>query len=423
MAKRRKEWPQKVTVGSVTVKIYEVAHPSNATGKAYVVAYVTPTGRKTIKFSDPAKALDEARLQAGKLAAGKVEAADMTGGEREELFAARKLAGDVAVLSALREWKDARALCGGQLLTAVRFYADHVKSTERKTILVRDAVTKFLTAKKQEGVNTRASYEKVLPRLRDGALGELPIDSVGKDALGQWIRDAYAVNGKIDPLTFNTVRKRFVTLWGWCRTEGFLPKLAQTAAQEVVSRKDKNEAPIGILSLGGWRDALHLIRAEAPHLLANLVIGGFCGLRRSELMAQKWADIDLVRGHLRVTKAKARTPSRRLVPLPEAAREWLLLCLKDGETIGPGWGIDHVRARVKSAGIECPDNALRHSFITYRCAASGSVDKTAQEAGNSPKVVFAHYRELVTPEDGEAWFAVRPGDASNVVAFSKEAAS
>jgi integrase len=127
------------------------------------------------------------------------------------------------------------------------------------------------------------------------------------------------------------------------------------------------------------------------------------------LMAQKWADIDVTRGYLRVSKAKARTPARRLVPLSPAAVRWLALCPREDELIGKSWASDHVRARLKAADIECPDNAFRHSFISYRCAAVGSVDRTAQEAGNSPKIIFQHYRELVTPEDGATWFAVEPG--------------
>ena len=96
------------------------------------------------------------------------------------------------------------------------------------------------------------------------------------------------------------------------------------------------------------------------------------------------------------------------MPISGAARKWLKLCPRNGELIGASWASDHVRARVKAAGIECPANALRHSFISYRCAETGSVDKTAQEAGNSPKIIFQHYRELVSPRDGKAWFAVSP---------------
>ena len=411
-------WPQRVTVGNVTVTVYEVNHPSNATGKAYVLTFRTLTGRKTIKFANPKAALTEARLRATKLQAGQVEAAEMTGGDRSELIAARKLTGGDHLLSALREWADARKIAGGDLLAAARFYADHQKSGTRRTVTVAEAVDRFLKAKRAEGVDIKASYLKVLPRLKEGILGALPIDKVGRDQLADWIGTAYAAGTKdmAHPGTFNTVRRRFVTLWRWAREEGYLPKLARVAPEEIRARRDLGkDEPIGIMSIAGFRSALDLIRNESPDLLATLVVGGFCGLRRSEIMAQRWADVDLGRGLMRVSKAKTRTPARRLVPICPAAREWLLLCDRAGDHLGPGWGVDRARAQIKAAGIDCPKNAWRHSYITYRCAATGSVDTTAQEAGNSPKVVFAHYRELVSPEDGKAWFEISPSAYAVVV--------
>ena len=53
-------------------------------------------------------------------------------------------------------------------------------------------------------------------------------------------------------------------------------------------------------------------------------------------------------------------------------------------------------------------NALRHSFINYRVAAIKNVDRVALEAGNSPEMIFEHYRELVTAEAATKWFSVTP---------------
>lgn len=409
---RKREWPKSVTVGSVVVKVYEVSHPTNASGKAYVVSYRTPGGRKTGKFANPDAAMEEARLQAEKLAAGKIEAAEMTGGEHEELIAARELAGNTPLLAALREWREANRLSNGNILTAVRFYSEHFKAETRRSIITKVAVELFMKAKEDEGVDTASSYAKVLPRLRDSELAELPIDSIGKDQLADWIASAFKTEGadRVHPETFNTARRRCVTLWKWARDEGYLPKLVKTAAEEIKTRVDKSKyhEPIGIMTVADWKASLALIRDEHPALLATLVIGGFCGLRRSELMAQKWADIDHKRGILRVTKAKARTPARRLVPISAAAKKWLAICNQNSDTIGPSWASDHVRSHLRAAKIQCPDNAFRHSFISYRCAETGSVDRTAQEAGNSPKVVFSHYRELVTQREGKAWFSTAP---------------
>ena len=53
-------------------------------------------------------------------------------------------------------------------------------------------------------------------------------------------------------------------------------------------------------------------------------------------------------------------------------------------------------------------NALRHSYISYRVAEIEDVAKVALEAGNSPQMIFQHYRELVQPKEAKAWFAIVP---------------
>ena len=53
-------------------------------------------------------------------------------------------------------------------------------------------------------------------------------------------------------------------------------------------------------------------------------------------------------------------------------------------------------------------NALRHSFISYRVAEIKNVAQVALEAGNSPEMIFEHYRELVTADAAGKWFSVAP---------------
>jgi hypothetical protein len=75
---------------------------------------------------------------------------------------------------------------------------------------------------------------------------------------------------------------------------------------------------------------------------------------------------------------------------------------------------------VKAAAGAWKDNGLRHSFISYRLADIQNAAQVALEAGNSPNVVFKHYRELVKPSAAKAWFAVSPEQAENVVAMAAE---
>ena len=67
------------------------------------------------------------------------------------------------------------------------------------------------------------------------------------------------------------------------------------------------------------------------------------------------------------------------------------------------------RLRVAAqAGITWKQNVLRHSFISYRLAEIQDVNRVALEAGNSPQMIFRHYRELATPQQAKTWFAIVP---------------
>jgi hypothetical protein len=59
-------------------------------------------------------------------------------------------------------------------------------------------------------------------------------------------------------------------------------------------------------------------------------------------------------------------------------------------------------------GFRWEANGLRHSYISYRLAVLHDTARVALESGNSPKVIFAHYRELVVPDMATKWFSVNP---------------
>ena len=56
-----------------------------------------------------------------------------------------------------------------------------------------------------------------------------------------------------------------------------------------------------------------------------------------------------------------------------------------------------------------------HSYISYRVAQTQNVAQTALEAGNTPKIIFSNYRELVKPADAVKWFAIEPQVPENVI--------
>jgi hypothetical protein len=65
-------------------------------------------------------------------------------------------------------------------------------------------------------------------------------------------------------------------------------------------------------------------------------------------------------------------------------------------------------AFAKKLDLAWPHNVLRHSYISYRLAHIQNANQVALEAGNSPTIIFKHYRELVSLESAEQWFAIKP---------------
>lgn len=404
MAVTPKTFPVRIKRGSSVVSIYRVKNTGTASGSLYQVVYTVGEARRRKSFSDFGEANDEAILQADLLAAGKVGmSADASVEDLATLAEARRLCGSVPILDALAEWMKAREACGGELAAAAKLWRD-THAAEIENVTVAEAVRRFMASKEKAGVNTGASYLHCLNRLVT-AFGESPISTVSTRSLQTWLETI------AHPVSRNTHRKRIVALWRWCRKQGLLPRVAETEAERTERAREEIKE-IGILTLDAWRSVLRVVRESHPEHLATLILAGFCGLRRSELHAQKWSDIHLNRKFLRVTSAKKNTPAKRLVQLVPAAVAWLRLCDRSGELIAPPWGLDKIRTMCREAvpPIECPENGFRHSFISYRVAYTGDVSETALEAGNSPKEIFKSYRELVTKRDGEAWFSLRPAE-------------
>ena len=125
-------------------------------------------------------------------------------------------------------------------------------------------------------------------------------------------------------------------------------------------------------------------------------------------------------GFIEVKANKAKTASRRLVPIQDNLKRWLEPYRKASghicDYVNTSNQIDKlaviVDAKLKekdpTAAFAWKRNALRHSFISDRVAAVQNVAQVALEAGNSPQMIFRHYRELVRPADAVKWFSIMP---------------
>ena len=84
----------------------------------------------------------------------------------------------------------------------------------------------------------------------------------------------------------------------------------------------------------------------------------------------------------------------------------------------PSWPPD--RAPSSVAGLRRVARSLGRSTSTLdtipdRVAQVQNVAQVALEAGNSAKMIFSNYRELVKPAQAAKWFAITPEQPANII--------
>jgi integrase len=154
-------------------------------------------------------------------------------------------------------------------------------------------------------------------------------------------------------------------------------------------------------------------------MLPFFAIGAFAGLRHAEIERLDWSRIDFEAGTIEVKALNAKTASRRLVPIQPNLRAWLAPCRRSSGRVCPAnlrkrFDVDRERAGLLAGW---PQNALRHSFGSYHLARFGDAAKLALDMGNSPAMIFRHYRQLVKTKQAEQYWKIAPAAGKKVVQF------
>jgi integrase len=176
-----------------------------------------------------------------------------------------------------------------------------------------------------------------------------------------------------------------------------------------------DDRPVGILTVEQASGLLRVATESDPEMLPALAIGLFAGLRRSEVFALDWSEIDYEHHTIEVKGIKAKTRQRRLVSVAENLVVWLNPHSKTSGPISPERNIDVFSERLraltaKAAITPWPHNAMRHSFGSYFLGKTKDENLTASEMGNSPEVIIKHYRALVRDADVTRYWRLAPGN-------------
>ena len=397
---------------------------------SYTLAYYEGQKRVRQKFSDLAKARQEAGLIAIKLSNFDGEALKLKGTDRADY---------VRAMQQLRAWKaDANLhLAVTDYVAAVRRLPENVQLSEALEFYlkrhpiglpaktVREVVDELIASKTSAGKS--GVYIKDL-NSRLGAFADhfqLRIANVTGKQIEEYIRGLKTLGSdetkrhSLAGRTQNNIRRLVSTLFKFAIKRGYLPKdndeISGVEKASVDSGDIEVFSPVQLQKLfdaciqpvkerGKWR--------TREEMIPYLAVAAFCGLRAAEIMRLDWSEIHLIGGEkfVEVKAGNAKTASRRTIPITDNCAAWLERYAKIS---GPVINLSRADKQLflylaEKSGVPWKHNGLRHSFISYRLAVVKDVGQVSLEAGNSPGMVFKHYRQLVRESEAKDWFSIVP---------------
>jgi len=451
-------FPFEVKRGSVSVKIYRT--PSHGCD-SFTLTYWQDGARKRPTFPTFEKARDEAEAVATRLGNVDADVLTLTSADRAAYLRARQLldTAGVPIETAASQFAHSKKLLGDTPLSqAVEFYVKR-HPTQIPPRAVADVIEEMLKAKQGDGLSDgylrhlRYDLEKFAGAFHGN------IGTVSGADIDTWLRGL-----KVGARTRNNLRNAVQTLFGYAKKRKYLPK--DHDELDAVARAKDGEGEIEIFTP---KEMAEILTHADARVVPFLALGAFAGIRHAEIQRLDWANIQFDAGIIEIRAAKAKTASRRTMPIQDNLRAWLSSRRKEAgpvcaylnmaseieslvrainaarrsawakaNKIGKealaaaddratkrrteerkkkgarlAWGTAVPRGAETAAEegwapFAWKHNALRHSFISYRVAETQDVAKVSLEAGNSPQMIFKHYRELVQPKEAKAWFGLMP---------------
>lgn len=407
MTRKRKRRSNVVEIGTgpARVKIYTV---NRKDGYPMFSLYWKEGGQRRFRHL---ACLDEARLIANqitvRLANGFDTGSEATKRNLEQLRHCENLAAGfgVTLTAAMDEWVSARRTAGDiPIADAVRFYA----ANRADLVAIRTTVQvagEFIASRHSTGVSDAyvRSIRQNLGRFTERLTGN--ITDITTADINRFLDSL----NKLGPVSKNGIRRNLVTMFAFAKKQGYLHPDRKTAAEQSESFK----VPDTGIEIFTPNEMRRILLAANARIMPLIAIGGFAGIRSAEILRLDWEDIKWDRGLIEIAGSKAKTAARRLVPLTDNLKAWLAPWRAE---TGKIMSISDYAGALNDTAVKAKipggwrQNALRHSFISYRVAETGDVARTSLEAGNSPKMVFRHYREIVDGESAKAWFSIMPPD-------------
>jgi integrase len=407
--------PVEIRRGSFVAKIYSKARTIRGRDyEVFTLSYYDPAGKRVLRdFGDFDKAKQAANDAATAFGLGRHDALQFKPEERQRFDAAERLLAPLGlnVYSAAAELVEARRKLppGASLAEAVTFFADrHPANAPR--MLVADVVAALV-----EDRTAAKCSERYVVRIAQGlerfsAAFHCPIGAITGPQVADWLRQLKGASGED---IGNRTRRNFFghvrTLFQFALTRRWVSRDLADEISALPQPKTEAGGEVGTFTATEIRTLLEAADEETRTLLA---VGAFAGLRTAEIVRLDWSAVRLTERVIIVGADKAKTASRRVVPISENLAAWLAPVIQRDGLLAGGLDDKAVTKRwdrlSQRLGVKWKHNGLRHSFISYRLAVAQDPAKVAFEAGNSPQMIHKHYKALTTEAQGREWFAVAP---------------
>jgi integrase len=250
-------------------------------------------------------------------------------------------------------------------------------------------------------VRTITQYESYFKVIKE-EFGDVNLSELKRADIEDWL-------GEMDwsPRTRKNYLVTLTTIFNFALKRDY----CGTNAAATIERPILDDKPPGILTIEQTTALLAEAIKSRPEMIVGVAIGLFGGLRRSEICALDWSEIDLEGRTIVVKGTKAKTRKRRVVSVSDNLLDWLKPFAQAQGPVAPN--VDAFGEKLKELADDAevtpwPHNALRHSFGSFFYARSKNENLTAAEMGNTPQVIFKHYRALVKPKETESYWKMQP---------------
>ena len=320
-------------------------------------------------------------------------------------------------------------------LAAAREFRANERSTERGTVgwLVR----RYVEGESDITPKAREQYQWAIPHI-ESELGAIPLSRLDRDDVARWI-NMLADGGRLSRRSVQICRNVLRAALADAVEEGLIPR--SPAARVPLPRTVAK--PVKVKDIQAWEatDVERFLAVISDHRWATgFQLGVLYGLRRSEVLALRWDDLDIGGRTLRIDESLVavnrgavlgdakNARSRRLVPLSTetvralnrrraeqaeerllAGPDWedndLIISTRNGRHVLPRAYDRSLALLVEKAGVpRLTSHGLRHTAATHMVNNAkdiGELRAIADILGHSPEMLMTVYAHAL-PQNRQA---------------------